>query len=299
MKNIERASRFYDQAKRIAENPDEASDRAFIARVLAQVTLPHSKTEANEFERTNGAVKIRMVADPQVGLPFGTYPRLLLTWVTTEAVRTRSPVLELGDSLSQFMGELGVVPTGGRWGSVTRLREQMSRLITTNISWEVKEANGRHRYNVPPIYASHLFWDPTRPHQTDLWQSTIELNHHFFEAIVERPVPVNMQALKLLAHGARSPMALDIYTWLTYRLSYLREPTTIPWSSLEAQFGGSFERTRDFKTGFLKQLKVVLEVWPHGSTPKLYESKELRKKGLVVEPGSTHLKRLPPPKSPA
>ena len=36
-------------------------------------------------------------------LHYGTLPRLLLAWVCTEAVRTQSRELVLGDSLSVFM----------------------------------------------------------------------------------------------------------------------------------------------------------------------------------------------------
>ena len=71
----------------------------------------------------------------------------------------------------------------------------------------------------------------------DSWKSTVTLSTDFFEGIVQNPVPVDMRALKALK---RSPMALDIYCWLTYRLSYLRKPTEIPWSALQMQFGAEY-----------------------------------------------------------
>jgi hypothetical protein len=36
-----------------------------------------------------------------------------MAWVTTEAVRTKEPVLKLGPSLSSFMADLGLLPRGG------------------------------------------------------------------------------------------------------------------------------------------------------------------------------------------
>ena len=42
-----------------------------------------------------------MVAGADNKLPFGNLPRLILAWVCSEAVRTRSRVLILGDSLSE------------------------------------------------------------------------------------------------------------------------------------------------------------------------------------------------------
>ena len=85
------------------------------------------------------------------------------------------------------------------------------------------------------------------------------LSGEFFKEIIERPVPVDMLALKLLK---RSPMALDIYFWLTYRMSYLYKDTVIPWPLLQMQFGADYaaegQGPRDFKKKFLARLKQVL-----------------------------------------
>ena len=72
-----------------------------------------------------------------MGLPFGAYPRLLLAWLTSEVVKTKSPTLVLGPTLSGFMNELGLLPTGGRWGTIGRLRDQMRRLFSSSISCTV------------------------------------------------------------------------------------------------------------------------------------------------------------------
>ena len=64
-----------------------------------------------------------------------------------------------------------------------------------------------------------------------------------------------MKALK------RFPSAWDIYFWLTYRLSYLRQVRVIPWPALQLQFGSSYAADapglRDFKCAFLRELKKV------------------------------------------
>ena len=39
-----------------------------------------------------------MIAGADKKLPYGNLPRLLLAWISTEAVRTQSPVLVLGPS---------------------------------------------------------------------------------------------------------------------------------------------------------------------------------------------------------
>ena len=98
----------------------EAGALGYMARSLTQATMPHKKTDDSVFERQNGAFTLSIMAPPKVGLPYGTVPRLLIAWATTEAVRRRERELVLGESLSGFMSELDLVPTGGRWGSITR-----------------------------------------------------------------------------------------------------------------------------------------------------------------------------------
>jgi len=58
-----------------------------MARLLVQTTLPHSRQSSKTFVRTNGALKVSVSAHPLLELPYGRYPRLLMAWVTTEAVR--------------------------------------------------------------------------------------------------------------------------------------------------------------------------------------------------------------------
>ena len=101
---------------------------------MTQATLPHKATPGCEFKRRNGSFSFTMLAPSEIGLPYGSIPRLLVSWVTTEAVRTRCPVLELGPSLSAFMAELGLTPTGGQWGTITRLRDQMTRLFASSVT---------------------------------------------------------------------------------------------------------------------------------------------------------------------
>lgn len=78
------------------------------------------------------------------------------------------------------------------------------------------------------------------------WRSKIELSPGFFEILVNRPVPVDLR----VASALRSPLAFDVYVWLTYRMSYLRRPTEIPWSALASRFGAEYARVRDFKRAF-------------------------------------------------
>lgn len=81
-----------DQVRRIAAESfarevDEASkvgNLGYMARVLVQATMPHSDPHTEIFDRSNGWLRLRIVALAD-GLPYGTVPRLLLAWLTTIA----------------------------------------------------------------------------------------------------------------------------------------------------------------------------------------------------------------------
>ena len=262
--------------------PRDAGEVGFMARLLVQATLPHSRPSAREFVRSNGALTVRMVATKEgVGLPYGTYPRLLLAWVTTEAARTKTPSLDLGHSLSAFMAQLGLQVTGGRKGTITVLRRQIDMLFRAAVSWSYRGDGHGLDSQIFPFKARELWWDPRRPEQDDLFRSRLVLTQEFFEELVRHPVPLDMRALRHLA-AMRSPLALDLYTWLTYRMSYLREPTEIPWAALQMQFGADYGRERKFREKFLEKLKVVKELYP---TARVAPAEG----GLTLWPSPTHV----------
>jgi hypothetical protein len=264
----------------------DAGVLGYMARVMVQATMPHKKAASDVFERRNGAFCLAMVAHPKVGLPYGSYPRLLLAWLTTEAVRTRSQELVLGPTLSGFMTELGLLPTGGRWGTIAPLRDRMKRLFTCMVSctYQDESQDAGTGFRIAKSY--QLWWDPKRPEQASLWNSTVTLSHDFFEEIVDRPVPLDLRAFHALK---RSPMALDIYCWLTYRFSYLKRPAEILWPALQMQFGSSYpdspQGLRNFRKNFLKQLRTVLVAYPDA---KVGEGDH----GLLLRPSKPHVPKL-------
>lgn len=262
-----------------ARDAKEAGALGFMARALVQATLPHSKVDGNEFKRRNGYFKLTILADSDVGLPYGSVPRLLVAWLTTEAVRTKQRELILGDSLSQFMSQLDLVPTGGRWGTITRLREQMKRLFSAAVSCTYDDGEHWATKDIKPVAQANLWWSPKTTDQMSLFKSTLTLGEEFFKEIVNYPIPIDMDAIKALK---RSPMALDIYCWLTYRMSYLKEKTIIPWVALETQFGSDYQLTRQFKNKFLHQLRAVSAVYPEAKI-------ENGDTGLILLPSKPHI----------
>lgn len=267
---------------------DEPTDIGFMARAMVQATLPHRDPKTIQFTRHNGNYSLTITATAEgVGLPFGPYPRLLLAWIATEAVRTKSRELVLGNSMNGFMEQLGLIPTGGRWGSVPRLRNQMLRLFTAAFSCRYADDTRKSGINMQVIRAYNLWWEPKKPEQKGLFESTISLNEDFFNEITERPVPISMDVLEALKGSA---LALDIYCWTTYRASYLKRPMVIPWEALQGQFGSDWADTKEgrygFKREFLAKLVMVKVYYPD----LVCEEAE---HGLLIAPSRTHIPRRP------
>ena len=112
----------------------DADALGFMAKMLVQTTLPHRVQPGKRYTRSDGDVTLSVTDLAGTGLPYGAYPRLILIWMTTEALRTGERKLELGRSLSSFMGQLGLQCTGGHWGTIPRFRGQMERLFGAAIS---------------------------------------------------------------------------------------------------------------------------------------------------------------------
>lgn len=265
-----------DAAVEITMNPEpDEYDKAFMARQLVQVTLPHSSPgNVPVWKRTNGNLTLSIRSgwdtkkDKPIGYPFGTVPRLLLFWITTEILRSKNRKIQLGDSLAEFMRDIGLNPNNGSGirSDARRLRNQMERLFRATISFEYhyadKNSEGHGWSDMQVAPKGELWWDLKNPQQPTLWESWIELGEDFYNCIISAPVPVDKRALRVLKN---SSLALDLYAWATYKTYAASKKGTsqfIDWKGIQFQFGASYNNTKDFKRKVKKALKDVKGVYP-------------------------------------
>ncbi len=95
------------------------------------------------------------------------------------------------------MAQLDLVPTGGRWGTITRLREQMKKLSAASISCTYDGGNSWAMKNIQPVSQTHLWWDPKSPQQAALFGSTVTLGEEFFKEVRKLSA---IQYLSILRH---------------------------------------------------------------------------------------------------
>ena len=257
-----------DQVNQLVGASEADPDLGFMARLLALCSLPRTNPgNRHQYKRVNGPYKLILSRTGEYKLPYGNLPRLLLAWVCTEAVRTQSSELVLGDSLAEFMRKLDVISSdsGGSWGIRTRLKNQMDRLFSATISLIYEDERLTARMISPIASLAEFWWDPKRPDKRMLWESKIELGEKFFQEIIRHPVPLDMNILKAMK---RSSLGLDWYLWLTYRTFALRAPLRLSWRQLYRQFGADPDKASDkrtvdaFRTDCLRELTKIKAAWP-------------------------------------
>jgi hypothetical protein len=95
-------------------------------------------------------------------------------------------------------------------------------------------------------------------------------------------VALQRAQLTLLLRALRSPFALDIYVWLTYRMSYLQRPSQISWPVLSRQFGSEYGDLRHFRAAFLRHARSILLHYPGARMAATSTS-------LTLYPSPTHV----------
>ena len=282
-------SRIADAAMEIVGEQDP-TDLAFLHSVLAQCGLPYRDPRTRDYIRENGKASLVVSAghlfDPVrkklvlQGVPYGAKPRLLLIHLCTEAVRTQSPRIQVSDSMSGFMRDLGLKVTGGREGTIARFKEQLNRLAASRIQLMMALDDRAVVVNPAPFIKQFDVWFPEDPRQRVLWPSEVTLSSEFFETLRTHALPIDPRGIRALQHSAR---ALDVYTWLTARLPRVRKRggDFVSWRALQTQFGPDIADHRNFLRHMQIAIRQALSVYPRARV-------EQRHGGLL-------LRRSPPP----
>jgi hypothetical protein len=249
------------------EDAVQAEKLGFSARVLVQASLPHRNPRQTQLQngrwiRRNGNFALIMqqgcgIEGNDLGFPYGNIPRLLLAYFSTEAVKTKNREISLGNSLSEFMRALGMYSNGR---DIKRLKTQLNRLLSASIAFRYEEEDNYVAGMNRPIARKYFFWwDEKRPEQGTLFKNSVLLDEEFYEEIITHPIPIDMRAIDVLK---QSSLALDYYTWLTYRVFTLKSDQKIPWRMLHQQVGSDYARLIDFKRKSDFALGKIKALWP-------------------------------------
>jgi hypothetical protein len=247
-------------------NRDEVG---FASRVLVQCNLPHSDpgNDLRVWTRANGNSYLSIKPGEymkngklvSMGYPYGNIPRLILFYLCTEAIQTKKRVISLGGNLSEFMRDIGLEVTGGEHGTIHRFKDQLWRLLSSSISfiYDSEEMKALEHANIASKV--QLWWDTKNINQGSVSNSYIELSEGFVNEIWTYPVPIDMGIISVIK---QSSLALDLYAWLTHRVTYLEKDTRISWISIAGQVGSEYKDIKDFKKKAREALKKLCLIWP-------------------------------------
>ena len=243
----------------IYESP--AQRIAYQHSVLCQTCLPYRDPGASTriWERRQGAVSLALeagrVRDPrtqaflEVGLPFGSRPRLILAHLNREALITGSPRIEVEGSLTAFVKRVVPQNSSPRGVEIRRFKDQLTRFAAALVRMAVDLSADRAVQVDTKIIDGFELWLGKDERQRVLWPAVVELSSRYFDTLTRHAVPLDERAIGALAN---SPMALDVYAWLAQRLCRIRNGAGQPvsWAALQEQFGFGYGRLRAFKQHF-------------------------------------------------
>jgi Plasmid encoded RepA protein len=227
---------------------------------FAMTALPHKHLDETVWIRDGGSVRLRVESGADanskiVGIPFGSIARMILLYLQSEAVKTRSREIELGRSMNHWLKTMGV-DNGGK--TYKLVREQSRRLSLCRLTFYRMTSSATQVTNGSFVRDAIL---PSEEggDQLSLWREAVRLDEGFYQSLIEHPMPLQEAAIRKI--GGRS-MAIDVYIWLAYRLHRLEKPTPITWAALYQQFGAGFTLIRQFRARFRETLALALAAYP-------------------------------------
>lgn len=271
-----------DAAQLEARTEEERRDSlVYTGRALILAGLPHSDPgDVPEWTRHNGDVTLQVVPRSfplpggtrvNYGIPFGSFPRLLIPLIDSEILRTKDAAdqrIYLGDSVTELhrlieshrIGRRRPVRLhGGKKGDFARYEDQTRRLATARFTLIYSgDRRGIGFQDIQISDGGFLCWDHFDPNQRGLFQSFLVPSARYVQQVRAHPVPIDMSALLLFS---RSPLQMDIFEWLCWRFFDLERPVLIPWHSLQMQFGTQYRDLKQFKFQFKAALDVVCGVY--------------------------------------
>lgn len=247
----------------VAIEQDDPLEIVYQHSLFCQIALPRSRPKGRTFERSyrNGSVSIeagklwsghQWIEQP---LPAGPKPRLALMYINSQAVKTRSPYIDIGHSCAEFLRRLGLNAQSGN--TYTLFKRQMQALAACRMTLGFSEGEKKITVDAKPI--SHFeAWLTANDDEQAMWPAELRLSQEYFESLQKHAVPLDARACGALAHSA---MALDIYSFFARRLYTLQNPVKVTWHQLHGQFGQEYNDWRSFKKEFLIGFRAATTVY--------------------------------------
>lgn len=192
-------------------------------------------------------------------VPAGPKARIVVGYINDYAYRRRTPEIDLGDSMREFMKRADI-PIGGKNGK--ELQRELENFAAAEILLGVWSPDGSAHQEQTKVAHRMSFWIDKNPDQRTLWNPEMTLSRPYFKALLEgeHMAPIHWPSNIALQHN---PRAMDILNFFTYRLRKpLTRPVLLQATVLHSMFGQDVKELRHFWPRFLDALKEALKHYP-------------------------------------
>ncbi|TBC53773.1 hypothetical protein ELH27_37025 [Rhizobium leguminosarum] len=269
------------------------SNLRYMHSSLAICGLPYKRLPEGEyeFERKQGRMAVVVEAGKlrapdgsrvQQPVPYGPKPRLILAHLSTEAIRNRSATIDVAETLTAFMRELGFEKRGGERGNIKPFKEQLQALAACRMEISAWDGKRSATIDAKPFKGIEL-WMSDNPDQKSLWPSTVTFSQEFYQSLKDHALPIDVRALHAFANSARK---LDLLFWLNYRLHSMKTQLVLDWKPLQMQFGDGFARERAFRAQMADDIEHIKSVFPKLPV-------KLTERGLILENADPEVLSIP------
>ena len=238
----------------------------FNSRPFVICGLPIRRPKAGQltFSRRNGDMVLEIEGSPRFGLPFGQ-DRLIPIMLATLAVQQQNKVVRF-KSAAKMLEMFGKRTDGAQY---KRLVQGFQRIFGATVFFGNDETRKApiwfgSRFNF--LDSAKLWFAPDSNQETlfpDDEGNVVVLSDHFFNEIMQHPIPCDLGAVRVLAANAS---CLDMYIWICYRCYTARQEQSIPLFGrigLINQVGnGEYTRPRKFRENVKSWLQQIRTLWP-------------------------------------
>ncbi|WP_145007904.1 replication protein RepA [Kocuria marina] len=273
-------------------SPDPAQRLGYLLPAFINLSLPNAAVEAHSWTRTNGNQTLTVTAGTGIGpdgsesfIPYGKMARAALMFLCTDAVVTSHPIIPVSQTYRGFLKQLGVTWNARNCANAIRqLQAVAASHITLTTTTEQDDATStvdNERFTIS--FRDHMVFRGARDARlADPEESHIELSADFMRLVSEHgAVPIRADAWRHLLERSKTPLALDLYVWLSYRLYSIKMPVRISWAQLHQQFGSSGDVVR-FKAKFRAALEQVKEVYPEANVKEFGDTSRGSTHGIML-----------------
>jgi len=280
--------RLVESAHEILSEMPASEDFAFQHAGLCQTCLPHSRPKLNHtiWKRQSGRFTLLIrpgiatsassdtAVGDYVGVPYGPKARLIMIFLQTEGVKSRT--VHLGKNLSAFLRSLGVPRTGGTRGAISQVKEQFTRIAGSvfTLAWDGPEST---EFENAQIVDRGRLWMMS----SQEWSATVELSERFHQHLCQHAVILDKRAIAHLQHNS---LGLDLYSLFAYRLPRLNRELRLSWEVLQSQIGSEYEQVR----GLARQVRHVM---PDVKIAYPTANVDIGKGGLILKPSKPSVPR--------